>query len=127
MLGHKDLSWTMVLRWTRSLLSLLAIACPARAFRPSPNANSNRLLRTATANTRGAFLNKLSFTTTSKTTSISMSTVTEDAGAATVIPGRPTWQQTMLRIKDPAKRVKFYTEQLGFTLIDSLYFSAIQV
>jgi lactoylglutathione lyase len=51
-----------------------------------------------------------------------MSTATEDAGAVTVIPGRPTWQQTMLRIKDPVKSVQFYTEQLGFTLIDTLDF-----
>jgi lactoylglutathione lyase len=53
----------------------------------------------------------------------SMSTNTADARADTsVIPGRPTWQQTMLRIKDPVQSVKFYTEQLGFTLIDTLDF-----
>jgi lactoylglutathione lyase len=40
----------------------------------------------------------------------------------TVLPGRPTWQQTMLRIKDPMASVKFYTQQLGFTLIDTLDF-----
>lgn len=38
-----------------------------------------------------------------------------------VVPGRPTWQQTMLRIKDPSKSIPFY-EQLGFTLIDSFDF-----
>lgn len=38
-----------------------------------------------------------------------------------VIPGRPTWQQTMLRIKNPAKSVPFY-ESLGFTLIDTFDF-----
>ena len=31
-------------------------------------------------------------------------------------------QQTMLRIKDPAKSLKFYTEQLGFTHIDTFDF-----
>lgn len=39
-----------------------------------------------------------------------------------VIPGRPTWQQTMLRIKDPAKTLPFYTDLLGFTLIDKYDF-----
>jgi hypothetical protein len=38
------------------------------------------------------------------------------------VPGRPTWQQTMLRIKDPEASIKFY-ESLGFTLIDSFDFS----
>jgi lactoylglutathione lyase len=38
-----------------------------------------------------------------------------------VIPGRPTWQYTMLRIKDPAKSIPFY-ESLGFTLIDTFDF-----
>ena len=39
-----------------------------------------------------------------------------------LIPGRPTWQQTMLRIKDPKKSLDFYCNQLGFTLIDTLDF-----
>lgn len=39
-----------------------------------------------------------------------------------VIPGRPTWQQTMLRIKNPEKSIPFYTDLLGFTLIDKLDF-----
>ncbi|KAL7461169.1 hypothetical protein ACHAXS_003474 [Conticribra weissflogii] len=38
------------------------------------------------------------------------------------VPGRPTWQQTMLRIKDPAKTIPFYTEHFGMTVIDTLDF-----
>jgi len=39
-----------------------------------------------------------------------------------IIPGRPTWQQTMLRIRDPAKSLPFYTNIMGMTLIDKLDF-----
>lgn len=38
-----------------------------------------------------------------------------------IVPGRPTWQQTMLRIKDPKKSIPYY-ESLGFTLIDTFDF-----
>ena len=43
-----------------------------------------------------------------------MSTTT--ANQVQVIPGRPTWQQTMLRIRNPEKSLPFYTDLLGFTL-----------
>ena len=55
------------------------------------------------------------------------------AALRTVAKMRPNWQQTMLRIKDPAKSVDFYKNKLGMTLIDkydfpkwdfSLYFLA---
>lgn len=50
-----------------------------------------------------------------------------------VVPGRPTFQQTMLRIANPTKSIKFYRDMMGMTLIDifdfpqyefSLYFLA---
>lgn len=54
-----------------------------------------------------------------------MSTTTTEAATTTapsVIPGRPTWHQTMLRCKNISKSLEFYTQQLGFTLIDTMDF-----
>ncbi|KAL7574163.1 hypothetical protein ACA910_014842 [Epithemia clementina (nom. ined.)] len=51
-----------------------------------------------------------------------MSSSSSDDTTTGVIPGRPTWQQTMLRIKDPQKSLDFYCNKLGFTLIDTLDF-----
>lgn len=39
-----------------------------------------------------------------------------------LVPGRPTWQQTMLRIADPKKSIPFYTDIMGMTVIDTLDF-----
>lgn len=39
-----------------------------------------------------------------------------------IIPGRPQWSQSMLRIVDVEKSLKFYTEVMGMTLIDSFDF-----
>ena len=55
------------------------------------------------------------------TSALKMSTSTS-AQAPAIIPGRPTFQQVMLRIKDPEASLKMYTEHLGFTLIDTLDF-----
>ena len=41
---------------------------------------------------------------------------------ATVPVGRPSWQQTMLRVKDPVKSLAFYRDTLGMTLVDVLKF-----
>lgn len=53
----------------------------------------------------------------------STTTETSSSGEDTaMIPGRPTWQQTMLRIKDPERSLKFYCDNLGMTLMDTLDF-----
>lgn len=39
-----------------------------------------------------------------------------------VIPGRPVWQQTMLRIRDPVKSLAFYRDIMGMTFIDRFDF-----
>jgi len=41
---------------------------------------------------------------------------------STIVAGRPTWQQTMLRIADPIKSLAFYKDAMGMTLIDSFDF-----
>jgi lactoylglutathione lyase len=123
----------MVFRWTRSyLLPLLAVTSinTARAFRPSHNRNLRTFATTAT--TTSTFLrntllvhhnyNNQRISTNINSMSMSASTASTADQDVTAIPGRPTWQQTQLRIKDPVKSVKFYTEQLGFTLIDTFDF-----
>eukprot|EP00929_Paragymnodinium_shiwhaense_P005065 TRINITY_DN106472_c0_g1_i1.p1 TRINITY_DN106472_c0_g1~~TRINITY_DN106472_c0_g1_i1.p1 ORF type:complete len:411 (+),score=108.62 TRINITY_DN106472_c0_g1_i1:51-1283(+) len=37
----------------------------------------------------------------------------------------PSWQQSMLRIKDPAKSLEFYKEKLGMRLLDKLDFESM--
>ncbi|KAL7489693.1 hypothetical protein ACHAW6_015438 [Cyclotella cf. meneghiniana] len=44
------------------------------------------------------------------------------ATSLTKVSGRPTWQQTMLRIRDPEKSIAFYTNLMGMTVIDTLDF-----
>jgi lactoylglutathione lyase len=39
-----------------------------------------------------------------------------------IVSGRPTWQQSMLRISNPEKTIPFYTDIMGMTLIDTLDF-----
>jgi lactoylglutathione lyase len=57
---------------------------------------------------------------------MSTSTTTATASEDAVIPGRPTWQQTMLRIKDPKQSLKFYRDTLGMTLVDTFDFPQYQ-
>lgn len=51
-----------------------------------------------------------------------MSSPSTNDSTPLVIRGRPTWQQTMIRIADPAKTLPFYTNVLGMTHIDTLDF-----
>lgn len=41
---------------------------------------------------------------------------------ATEVQGKPSFQQTMLRIKDPKKSLPFYQDILGCTLVNELHF-----
>jgi len=41
-------------------------------------------------------------------------------------PLRWSWQQTMLRVKDPIKSVAFYRDRLGFTLLDRVDFPTLK-
>ena len=47
---------------------------------------------------------------------------TKMASSKTIVPGRPTWQQSMLRIADPEKSLAFYRDLMGMTVIDKLDF-----
>lgn len=44
------------------------------------------------------------------------------AAGKMMIPGKPMWQQTMLRIRDPAKSLAFYQDNMGMTLVDTFDF-----
>lgn len=77
--------------------------------------NSSKFIHTRpSVNFQHTFGVNLSQRVKSSTTSI-MST-------SNIIPGRPAWQQSMLRISDADKSLKFYTEVMGMTLIDSFDF-----
>jgi len=41
---------------------------------------------------------------------------------ATEVVGKPSFQQTMLRVKDPKKSLAFYTEIMGMTLVNEKHF-----
>ena len=64
--------------------------------------------------------------TSSSSSLLQSSTTTESNPASNepyeLVPGRPTWQQTMLRISNPEKTIPFYTDVMGMTLIDTLDF-----
>eukprot|EP00590_Aulacoseira_subarctica_P000661 CAMPEP_0172417174 /NCGR_PEP_ID=MMETSP1064-20121228/3688_1 /TAXON_ID=202472 /ORGANISM="Aulacoseira subarctica , Strain CCAP 1002/5" /LENGTH=334 /DNA_ID=CAMNT_0013155327 /DNA_START=107 /DNA_END=1111 /DNA_ORIENTATION=- len=51
-----------------------------------------------------------------------MSTSATSDSSIAVVPGRPSWQQTMLRIRNPEKSIKFYTDNFGMTLLDKFDF-----
>jgi len=45
-----------------------------------------------------------------------------DLKPSVLVPGNPTYQQTMLRVRDAEQSLKFYRDTLGMTLIDSFDF-----
>ena len=104
----------MLYRWRKALFPLLLTTTSTTrtlAFRQpshSPHRSSSRHLRHSSSSLLTRAMSS-STTTTTTTTNTEM------------IPGRPTWQQTMLRIRDPQKSIPFY-ERLGFTLIDTMDF-----
>jgi len=53
---------------------------------------------------------------------LEMSTQATADGNSMKVPGRPTWQQSMLRIADPVKSLAFYQDTMGMTVIDTLDF-----
>jgi lactoylglutathione lyase len=96
---------------TASLFTACTIIRPTTGF----VSRNNRFKTTSTTTTTAPFFKRSYFATTSSSSSMS-------ADTTTIIPGRPTWQQTMLRIKDPTKSIAFYRDLLGFTLIDKFDF-----
>ena len=102
----------MLYRTAALALTTLAAVSPKVSFAFSPVARA-RTVSTATAT---AHLQHLRHSLVSRAMS---STTNTDSS---VIRGRPTWQQTMIRIAEPAKTLPFYTDVLGMTHIDTLDF-----
>lgn len=104
-------------RWSTSLIAPLLVCARSTAFQQ--HTRFLRHYRLASSSSAAANAHRF-WTTTTHRAAMSSSSAAESSSAA-VIPGRPTWQQTMIRIKDPAKSVKFY-EMLGLTLVDTMDF-----
>ena len=50
------------------------------------------------------------------------STALSSSRVSSVVPGDPTWHQTMLRITNPSKSLEFYRDKMGMTLLDKIEF-----
>jgi lactoylglutathione lyase len=98
---------------TASLLTITTIIRPTTGF----VASRNNRYQASTTHTTAPVPKRLYFATTT-TTRLQSSIMS----STDIIPGRPTWQQTMLRIKDPKKSIAFYRDLMGFTLIDQFDF-----
>lgn len=120
----------------RCLVPLFLIATSSVVFRTShsfrlvPHSNSisrhsNNLLLSYLQSQHRFQVNLFHPRTTRMASSSSSSPSPSSLETVPVIPGRPTWHQTMLRIKDPAVSVPFY-QNLGFTLIDTFDFPQYQ-
>jgi len=84
---------------------LLALTPTSTAFGPRPH-QLRRFPRT-----RNHHQNRMASTT---------------ADTPTVVPGNPTWHQTMLRCRDIQASLQFYRDTLGLTHIDTLSFPQYQ-
>jgi len=82
---------------------------------------TNKVVSFSIMKTSVPFLRSTNKVTTTLSLKAEAATISTDTSTIKV-PGRPTWQQSMLRIADPVKSVAFYQDQMGMTLVDTFDF-----
>ena len=105
-----------------SLISLADEPAPSRFQEKIPGSSSFGV-NPATSRTSTA-------STSTSSSRIKMNDAMEGAdetkSPVPLMPGSPTWHQTMLRVKDANASVQFYRDILGMTLIDTMDFPQYQ-